>query len=149
MNKFDPTDNDDIIPTWTAVDDLIVKTPKELMENLKAEGWSVEYHRCARLGCETWAALIHSFRIPISQDRPIEDSYLDAYLNAIKDTDPLETPLVSSRIISVAGKYTRRHCPGLLMRHGRRAYHICHDSRLHNPTQAVDSPRCARPICQR
>ncbi|KAG8890787.1 hypothetical protein FRB98_004832 [Tulasnella sp. 332] len=72
-------DNEDIIPTWTAVDDLVVKTPREVMDDLKAEGWSVEYHR-----------------IPIAQDRPIEDSYLDAYLNAIKDSDPLETPLVFS-----------------------------------------------------
>ncbi|KAG9015211.1 hypothetical protein FRB94_004330 [Tulasnella sp. JGI-2019a] len=72
-------DNEDIVPTWTAVDNLVLRTPRELMDDLKEEGWSVEYHR-----------------IPIAQDRPIEDSYLDAYLNAIKDTDPLETPLVFS-----------------------------------------------------
>jgi len=37
-----------------------------------------------------------SCRIPISPDRPIEDSYLDAYLRVIKSTDPLHTSLVFS-----------------------------------------------------
>ncbi|KAG8928388.1 hypothetical protein FRC01_006011 [Tulasnella sp. 417] len=72
-------DNGDIIPSWTAVDAKTVRTQQEVMEDLKAEGWSVEYHR-----------------IPITPDRPIENNYLDAFLDVIKGTDPFETPLVFS-----------------------------------------------------
>ncbi|KAI0072968.1 hypothetical protein K474DRAFT_1723915 [Panus rudis PR-1116 ss-1] len=66
-----------IVPTWTAVDNRNVRTMRELMEQMKKEGWNVDY-----------------YRIPISPDRPIEDNYLDAYLRVIKETDPLETALV-------------------------------------------------------
>ncbi|KII85117.1 hypothetical protein PLICRDRAFT_45241 [Plicaturopsis crispa FD-325 SS-3] len=66
-----------ILPTWTAVDAGNVKTSRQLWENMKTEGWNVDYHR-----------------IPISPDRPIEDNYLDAYLRVIKATDPLKTALV-------------------------------------------------------
>ncbi|KAA1467713.1 hypothetical protein DENSPDRAFT_832824 [Dentipellis sp. KUC8613] len=68
-----------ILPTWTAVDSGNVKTSRELWEYMKNDGWHVEYHR-----------------IPISPDRPIEDNYLDAYLNVIKNTDPQRTSLVFS-----------------------------------------------------
>ncbi|KAG8953141.1 hypothetical protein FRC04_003089 [Tulasnella sp. 424] len=72
-------DNGDIIPSWTAVDAKTVRTQQEVMEDLKTEGWSVEYHR-----------------IPITPDRPIENNYLDAFLDVMKTTDPTETPLVFS-----------------------------------------------------
>jgi len=36
------------------------------------------------------------YRIPISPDRPIEDNYLDAYLDVIRSTDPTKTSLVFS-----------------------------------------------------
>ncbi|EIM91392.1 uncharacterized protein STEHIDRAFT_153038 [Stereum hirsutum FP-91666 SS1] len=68
-----------ILPTWTAVDANNVKTSRELWEHMRNEGWRVEYHR-----------------IPISPDRPIEDNYLDAYLQVVKKTDPLKTSLVFS-----------------------------------------------------
>ncbi|KAG6832796.1 hypothetical protein H0H92_009414 [Tricholoma furcatifolium] len=68
-----------ILPTWTAVDHNNVKTSKELWEAMKAQGWNVDY-----------------YRIPISPDRPIEDNYLDAYLQVIRNTDPLKTSLVFS-----------------------------------------------------
>uniref|UniRef100_A0A0W0FRV3 Metal ion binding oxidoreductase n=1 Tax=Moniliophthora roreri TaxID=221103 RepID=A0A0W0FRV3_MONRR len=68
-----------ILPTWTAVDTNNVKTSRELWTHMKNEGWNVDY-----------------YRIPISPDRPIEDNYLDAYLNVIKTTDPHKTSLVFS-----------------------------------------------------
>ncbi|TFY62986.1 hypothetical protein EVJ58_g3511 [Rhodofomes roseus] len=66
-----------IVPTWTAVDSANVRTMRELMDNMRKDGWNVEYHR-----------------IPISPERPIEDNYLDAYLSVIKETDPATTALV-------------------------------------------------------
>ncbi|KZT01378.1 uncharacterized protein LAESUDRAFT_731226 [Laetiporus sulphureus 93-53] len=66
-----------ILPTWTAVDSANVRTTRELMENMRRDGWNIEYHR-----------------IPISPERPIEDNYLDAYLRVIAQTDPLTTALV-------------------------------------------------------
>lgn len=66
-----------ILPTWTSVDSNNVKTCRELWEYMKQDGWNVDY-----------------YRIPISPDRPIEDNYLDAYLQVIRDTDPLRTSLV-------------------------------------------------------
>ncbi|KAL0572602.1 hypothetical protein V5O48_009363 [Marasmius crinis-equi] len=68
-----------ILPTWTAVDTNNVRTQRELWTYMKKEGWNVDY-----------------YRIPISPDRPIEDNYLDAYLNVILETDPLKTSLVFS-----------------------------------------------------
>ncbi|EPT01640.1 hypothetical protein FOMPIDRAFT_1119753 [Fomitopsis schrenkii] len=66
-----------IVPTWTAVDSANVRTMRELMDNMRKDGWNVEYHR-----------------IPISPERPIEDNYLDAYLRVIRETDPATTALV-------------------------------------------------------
>jgi len=68
-----------ILPTWTAVDANNVKTSRELLESMKKDGWRVDYHR-----------------IPISPDRPIEDNYLDAYVQVIKECDPLKTSLLFS-----------------------------------------------------
>ncbi|EGO24423.1 hypothetical protein SERLADRAFT_438035 [Serpula lacrymans var. lacrymans S7.9] len=68
-----------ILPTWTHVDSVNVRTSRELWDNMQKDGWNVEYHR-----------------IPISPDRPIEDNYLDAYLRVIKNTDPSRTALVFS-----------------------------------------------------
>lgn len=66
-----------ILPTWTAADPSIVKTSREVWESVREEGWPVEYHR-----------------IPISQSRPIEDNYLDAYLQVLKTVSPVTTPIV-------------------------------------------------------
>ncbi|KAJ7249237.1 inositol hexakisphosphate-domain-containing protein [Mycena haematopus] len=66
-----------ILPTWTSVDNLNVRTSHELWGQMKEEGWNVDYHR-----------------IPIAPDRPIEDNYLDAYLRVIRATEPLRTALV-------------------------------------------------------
>ncbi|KAM6504289.1 Inositol hexakisphosphate domain containing protein [Amanita muscaria] len=66
-----------ILPTWTNVDSTNVKTPREVWEFMKQEGWNVDY-----------------YRIPIMPDQPIEDNYLDAYLRVICNLDPLRTALV-------------------------------------------------------
>ncbi|KAK7690552.1 hypothetical protein QCA50_005650 [Cerrena zonata] len=53
-----------ILPTWTSVDTANVRTMRELMENMRNDGWNVE------------------------------DNYLDAYLRVIRHIDPLKTALV-------------------------------------------------------
>ncbi|KAG8865965.1 hypothetical protein FRC20_009226 [Serendipita sp. 405] len=68
-----------ILPTWTAADSQTVKTSREVWESMKVEGWPVEYHR-----------------IPITTTRPIEDNYLDAYLEVLKSASPTTTPIVFS-----------------------------------------------------
>ncbi|KAG2071110.1 hypothetical protein BDR04DRAFT_1016893 [Suillus decipiens] len=70
-----------VLPTWTHVDNVNVRTSRELWDEMRADGWNVEV--CFR-------------HIPISPDHPIEDNYLDAYLRVIKNTDPVRSALVFS-----------------------------------------------------
>ncbi|KAG1872156.1 inositol hexakisphosphate-domain-containing protein [Suillus subluteus] len=70
-----------VLPTWTHVDKVNVRTSRELWDEMRADGWNVE---------------VCFPRIPISPDRPIEDNYLDAYLRVIKNTDPVRSALVFS-----------------------------------------------------
>ncbi|KAI9463218.1 inositol hexakisphosphate-domain-containing protein [Lactarius psammicola] len=70
-----------ILPTWTAVDSNNVRTSRELWEYMRKEGWHVE---------------VRTHIIPISPDRPIEDNYVDAYLQVIRNADPVRTSLVFS-----------------------------------------------------
>ncbi|KAG1860390.1 hypothetical protein F4604DRAFT_2035673 [Suillus subluteus] len=77
-----------VLPTWIHVDKVNVRTSRELWDEMRADGWNVEYHRVM--------SLIYYFSIPISPDRPIEDNYLDAYLRVIKNTDPVRSALVFS-----------------------------------------------------
>lgn len=51
----DEVSNGTLIPTWMSVDEASIRTPKEVYEDIKSEGWRVDYHR-----------------IPIAPDRPIE-----------------------------------------------------------------------------
>lgn len=51
----DEVSNGTLIPTWMSVDEASIRTPKEVYEDIKREGWRVDYHR-----------------IPIAPDRPIE-----------------------------------------------------------------------------
>lgn len=73
----DELDNGDLVPTWTSIDEGNVLTVREAYERIAQEGWAVQYHRT-----------------PISSDRPIEDNYLDAYVDVLRDVDPLTTSLV-------------------------------------------------------
>lgn len=68
-----------IEPTWIAVDEASVHTVRQVWQRVKAEGWRVDYHR-----------------IPIAEDQAIENNYLDAYTQVIKDLDPTETSLVAN-----------------------------------------------------
>ncbi|KAG2107438.1 inositol hexakisphosphate-domain-containing protein [Suillus discolor] len=74
-----------VLPTWTHVDKVNVRTSRELWDEMRADGWNVEV-----------TPLIYYLSIPISPDRPIEDNYLDAYLRVITNTDPVRSALVFS-----------------------------------------------------
>jgi hypothetical protein len=58
----DEVSNGNLIPTWMSVDEASIRAPKEVYEDIRREGWRVEYHR-----------------IPIAPDRPIEVSTYDRY----------------------------------------------------------------------
>ncbi|PWN22032.1 hypothetical protein BCV69DRAFT_281942 [Microstroma glucosiphilum] len=66
-------------PTWIAVDEESVKTIKEVFDDLRSQGWRVDYHR-----------------VPIGQDQPIEHNYLDAYTRILRNLDPLRTCVVAN-----------------------------------------------------
>ncbi|UZJ54516.1 hypothetical protein CBS101457_003836 [Exobasidium rhododendri] len=66
-------------PAWVAVGPLEVKTVREVWELIRREGWRCDYHR-----------------IPIAEDQPMENNYLDAYTQIIKDIDPLNTAFVAN-----------------------------------------------------
>ncbi|EJD48990.1 hypothetical protein AURDEDRAFT_161927 [Auricularia subglabra TFB-10046 SS5] len=68
-----------IVPMWTAVEENTVRTPREIWDDLRQQGWKVDY-----------------YRIPISPSRRIEDNYLDQYVRVIQDLDPFTTSLVFS-----------------------------------------------------
>jgi hypothetical protein len=86
-----------ILPTWTAVGVDNVRTSSDLWGSMKEEGWNVDvsYHS-GMVYIEQALTLQKYHRIPISPDRPIEDNYLDAYLDVIRATDPTKTSLVFS-----------------------------------------------------
>ncbi|KAF8556228.1 hypothetical protein OG21DRAFT_1409537 [Imleria badia] len=69
-----------ILPTWTHVDNVNVRTSRELWQNMRLDGWNVEVSH-----------VIHKhYRCPA------QDNYLDAYLRVIKDADPVKSALVFS-----------------------------------------------------
>ncbi|CAH7666719.1 inositol hexakisphosphate-domain-containing protein [Phakopsora pachyrhizi] len=70
----DETVEGEILPTWSTADD--VKTAREVWEEIKNEGYHVDYHR-----------------VPISHDQAPEDSYLDKYLTILR-TIPTTTSLI-------------------------------------------------------
>lgn len=66
-------------PTWISVDADTVKTVKEVFGDLRSQGWRCDYHR-----------------VPISQDQPIENNYLDAYTRILRELDPTRTCVVAN-----------------------------------------------------
>lgn len=66
-------------PTWIAVDAETVKTVREVFEDLRLQGWRCDYHR-----------------VPIGQDQPIENNYLDAYTRILRTLDPTKTCVVAN-----------------------------------------------------
>lgn len=82
-----------LVPTWMSVDEASIRTPREVYDDIKREGWRVDY-----------------WRIPIAPDTPIEvsrrispaeehaddvqDNYLDAYVSVLRSVDPQTTSLV-------------------------------------------------------
>lgn len=64
-------ENGRVVPSWIASDS--VQTPREAFDSFKAKGYRVNY-----------------VRIPISPEQAPEDSYLDEYVEAIKESSPGE-----------------------------------------------------------
>jgi hypothetical protein len=58
----DELENGHLAPTWMSVDERSIRSPKEVYEDVKDEGWRVGYHR-----------------IPITPDTPIEVSAQQRY----------------------------------------------------------------------
>jgi hypothetical protein len=87
-----------VLPTWTHVDNVNVRTSRELWDEMRADGWNVEVCLCGFLSILLMSVfalysfhhsitgvlfmrhgaritlLIYYFSIPISPDRPIEVS---------------------------------------------------------------------------
>ncbi|WWD04103.1 hypothetical protein V865_002168 [Kwoniella europaea PYCC6329] len=87
-----------IIPTWVSVDEESLRTPKEVWEDMKNQGYRVDY-----------------YRIPIAPDTPIEHNYLDAYVSVLKNVDPLTTALVFNCGMGVV-RTTFAMCAAMLIR---------------------------------
>ncbi|CAK9780633.1 hypothetical protein CC85DRAFT_329266 [Cutaneotrichosporon oleaginosum] len=88
----------ELVPSWVAVDERSIKTPREIYDDIRSQGWKVDY-----------------WRIPVGPDRPIEDNYLDAYVSRLKDVDPLTTSLVFNCGMGVV-RTTFAMCAALLVR---------------------------------
>ncbi|KIR34499.1 hypothetical protein I352_02746 [Cryptococcus deuterogattii MMRL2647] len=87
-----------IIPTWVSVDEESIQTPKEVWDDMKRQGWKVDY-----------------WRIPIAPDTPIEHNYLDAYVSVLKNADPQTTALVFNCGMGVV-RTTFAMCAAMLVR---------------------------------
>jgi hypothetical protein len=47
----------ELVPSWIAVDERSIKTPREIYDDIRGQGWKIDY-----------------WRIPVGPDRPIEVS---------------------------------------------------------------------------
>jgi hypothetical protein len=45
LTHYEDPASGSIVPTWTAVDESSVLTPRQVIDELRREGWNVEYHR--------------------------------------------------------------------------------------------------------
>ena len=88
-------DNHDIIPCLISVDS--VKTPREVMEDVRAKGFAVDY-----------------YRIPVSHEQSPTDPYIDEYFKIFAKT-PTDWPVVFSCGMGI-GRTTYGMVIGLLIR---------------------------------
>lgn len=88
-------DNHDIIPCLISVDS--VKTPKEVMEDVRSKGFAVDY-----------------YRIPVSHEQSPTDPYIDEYFKVFASTPP-DWPVVFSCGMGI-GRTTYGMVIGLLIR---------------------------------
>jgi hypothetical protein len=83
-------DNGRLVANWVAADEI--RTPLELFEMVKSEGYMVDYHR-----------------IPIAHEQDPESNYLDAYVRLITNTS------VDSTLIFNCGSAYRFNLPKRLV----------------------------------
>lgn len=88
-------DNHDMIPCLISVDS--VKTPKEVMEDIRSKGFAVDY-----------------YRIPVSHEQSPTDPYIDEYFKVFAST-PTDWPVVFSCGMGI-GRTTYGMVIGLLIR---------------------------------
>lgn len=65
---------DQLVPTWVSVDESVIRTPKEVFNDVQKAGWRVDYSR-----------------IPVGPDRPIEVS-CNAFLAELTCRTTILTP---------------------------------------------------------
>jgi hypothetical protein len=88
-------DNHDMIPCLISVDS--VKTPKEVMDDIRTKGFAVDY-----------------YRIPVSHEQSPTDPYIDEYFKVFSST-PTDWPIVFSCGMGI-GRTTYGMVIGLLIR---------------------------------
>lgn len=119
----DEVQGGELVPAWIAVDDLSIKTPREIFDDIRGRGWKVDY-----------------WRIPVAPDRPIEDNYLDAYVSHLRDVDPLTSSLVFNCGMGVV-RTTFAMCAAMLV---RRAQYISRG--LDDPFPVANGSGFATPL---
>lgn len=74
----DEVQGGEIVPTWVSVDESIIRTPKEVYDELRKDGWRVDYNR-----------------IPVGPDRPIEVSHRRMFDLTLRTTTSMPTSRAS------------------------------------------------------
>ncbi|CAD6973573.1 unnamed protein product, partial [Tilletia controversa] len=87
-----------LTPTWIAVDETTVQTPRQVWDQIRLAGWRVSYHR-----------------IPIANEQAIENNYLDAYTELLRGCDPLTTSVVANCGVGYV-RTTFAMCAALIVR---------------------------------
>jgi len=140
-----------ILPTWTHVDGVNVRTSRELWEQMRADGWNVEVRfwifisilisnlvlcplHSSIIGLlmnigDGIMSLIHCFSIPISPDRPIEVNTLYFRIEICYSFRPGQ---LLRRVPTCYQKHgPSAKCPCIFLWHGCRSDHFCHGRCCH------------------